>query len=532
MKMLWDTRPDPLQKLKFLALYALLSLISIRSSFGGQTEVPTYGGTLRFGSHRDLSSLNPFFSTSSETRRMRSLSYEPLLTYDGEFRLAPDLATSWQVSEDGKTYTLTLRRGVKFHNGQEMVADDVKWCFDYILDPQNKAYGRGNLISIQSVETIGQNSVRLRMKDPFAPLLSNLSGIGSFSVIPRGALQPGDMRPKSAPLGTGPYRLVDWKRSDSVFFEKFSDYWRKGLPYTDRVILRYIPDETVRHTALRTGELEIISRLPNTAVERIKKGETPEIRFEESTYSDFRRLVFNVQLEPFKDKRVRQAVAYAIDKGEFIDGAFLGLGVPTRQHLVPGSPFYFKEIPDRKTDLEKSRSLLQAAGYWKGLKFKSTGRQGYEAQMQVLQAQLKHAGIEMEIEILDVATSDARHQKGEFLLAPSGAEAGVEPDATYYHNFHSDPSRVGNRSGYQNPEMDRLLEESRKTTNFEKRRQIYRRIDEILNEDVPEIALVFTPRFFGVQSYVKGFRVDDERGEFYFSGEKTGLPYAWLEKKK
>jgi peptide/nickel transport system substrate-binding protein len=519
------------RKLAGLSLALLLLLPS--QVLPQEKTPPKYGGSLRMGSHRDLDSLNPFFATQSETRRIRTLVYEPLITTDDKFAYQPNLAASWKISPNGLSYTFELRRGVKFHNGAEMTAEDVKWCMDYVLEPKNVAYGRSRLLLVSKVEAPASHTVRIHLKNPSAPFLGFLSDIGVLLVVPKGSVPPGGAKLDAAPPGTGPFQVLSWKPRQRTVFKKFDRYWRKGIPYLDEILFDRVPDETTRFTALRAGELDLIGRVPYSGVIGIKQKSIQGIHLAESPYSDFRRLIFNVKEGPFKDKRLRQAIAYALDKKHLIEGAYLGLGMPTNQKLVPGSPFFFNDLPDRSNNPERAKQLLKEAGYETGLKFTVIGRPGYEDQLQMVQAQLRKVGVEVAIDIMDTATYDRRQREMQFVVTPRGGEVSIEPDDIYYPDYRTETGekRTANFSGFSHPEVDRLLEEGRKTLNQETRKEIYRKVMEIINEEVPEINLAFISRFFGYQSHVKGFRLDPVEANFYHPGGRgSGLPFVWIEK--
>jgi peptide/nickel transport system substrate-binding protein len=517
----------------FVVSLAFLLLLLPLALLAQEKKSPKYGGTLRMGSHRDITSLNPFFSTQSETRRLWTLVYEPLITTDEKFDYEPHLASSWKISPDGMVYTFEIRRGVKFHNGTEMTAEDIRWSIEYVLDPINAAYGRPRLLLVSKVEAVGPHTLRVQLKSPSATLLGSLADIGVLMVVPKGSVQSGKTRPDRAPPGTGPFQLVSWQAGRRNVFKKFDQYWKKGLPYLDEIIFDRIPEETVRFTALRSGELDLIGRVPYAGVLSIRSRSIQGIQLGESVYSDFRRLVFNVKEGPFKDKRLRQAVAYALDKKQLIQGAYFGLGIPTNQKLVPGSPFFFTDLPDRTNNLEQAKRLLKEAGYEKGLKFSVIGRPGYEEQLQVIQSQLKRVGLEMVLQIMDAATYDERQRKGQFVITPRGGQVSIEPDDIYYPDYHSETGeiRIANFSGFSHPEVDRLLEEGRVTIHQQRRREIYRKVMEIINEETPEINLAFIPRFFGFRSHVKDFRIEPVEANFYHpGGQGWGLPMVWLDK--
>jgi ABC-type transport system substrate-binding protein len=461
-----------------------------------------------------------------------TLSYEPLLTIDDKYNIEPNLATSWKISPDGLVYTFELRRGAKLHNGEEMTADDVKWSFDYVRDSRNAATGTHDLRDIEQIDSTGSHTIRIRLKNRSATFLDSLTRIQTVVVAAKDSLQTGKIKPEKAPPGTGPFQLVSWQPDRRIVFKKFPSYWKKGLPYVDEVIYQRITEEATRFAALRAGELDIVNLTNQAEVLNIKAGKIQGIKLAESVYSNFRRIIFNVREGIFKDRRLRQAVAYAIDKDQLIQGAYFGLGVPTNQRIPPGSSYFFKDIRDQSGDVSQARKLLKEAGHEKGFRFVALGRRGTEQELQVIQTLLKRVGIEMVLQMLDPAVYDARERKGEFTFVLSGGEVSPEPHAAYYEDFYTEPgeARSRNIAGFSHPEVDKLLDEGKMTTNEEKRRKIYRRVVEILNEETPNMFLAFIVRFYGVRSNVHGLRADQIDGNLYHpGGGGWGLPLAWIE---
>ena len=333
-------------------LFALVFLCA--SVFAG--ESPIAGGTLRVGSQRDLSVLNPFLNTRSFDHNLRTLIYESLLS-DIDYKIVPNLAESWQISKDSREYTFNLRKGVVFHDGKPMTSEDVRWSFEYTMNPKNRAYGRANLPEGLSVETPDPSTVRVRIKEPFAPFLATLASLQSFPIVPSGSLQIGD-QPKLFPPGTGPYRFEEWQRGNRILLKQSPHYWKKGIPHIDTIVVRPVPDDEVRFAALRSGDVDLAERIPNQHVDAIRKGKYGDLQIALAEGASMKGVIFNVPAPPFNDVRLRQAFAYAINKEEIIEAAYWGLATAVSQKEKPSSPWYFP-VPERKRDLEKARALMK-----------------------------------------------------------------------------------------------------------------------------------------------------------------------------
>jgi peptide/nickel transport system substrate-binding protein len=514
-----------------LVLLHLLTSFSIYAAESGK-----YGGTLRFATFKDVVTLNPFQSTRSIDRYVRSLVFEPLLVTDKNGNVAPNLAESWRISRDGKEYTFQLKSGVRFHSpaDREMSAEDVKWCVEYALDPKNSAYGRSILTSIKSTEVVAPHSIRFTLKEPYAPLLATFATIQSFPVIAKNSIPGGTPALKDYPPATGPYQMKEWRTGQSQVFKKFASYWQKGIPYLDEVILKPIADENVRLTALRTGDVDLIERVPFQTVDEIRKGRMGDLKLAFANGGGFRRLTFNVQKPPLDQVKVRQAVAYAIDKEEIKNGEFWGLGEITAQKVTKGSEWHV-EFADRKRDIEKAKSLLKESGFPQGLKIRAQLRRGAEGELQLFQKQLKDVGIDLSFEVLDAAAYTAKQFQGEFELIAQGGSTDPDPDMAYYPDYHCekpDPEaklkRVINIAGYCNPAVDRLLDEGRRSVDKKQRAKVYREFLKIVHEEVPQIPYIFYPYVFAYGAHLRGFDVDVTG--LYFFGQ-GGIPMAWMEKK-
>jgi ABC-type transport system substrate-binding protein len=512
----------------FFVFFAFLALAHL--GFSEEREEPKHGGSLRFGLSRDISPLNPFQRTLSSNKDVRSLLFEPLLATDGREEIKPYLALSWDISSDGLTYTFRLRPGVRFHGGQEMTAEDVRWSAEHAMHPQNRAYGHARMSYAKSVQSVDPLTVRFVLKEPMAAFLAYLTGIETFPIVPKGSVPSAGERVDRFPPGTGPFEFVEWKPASHILLKRFPSYWQRGIPYLDEIVIKPVPDHQVRFASLRSGDLDMVERIPYDQVERIRKGVIKNLGVAFSHASGFRNFGFNTQRPPFDDVRVRQAVAYAIDKKKLIDAISWGLGTVTNQKLTQESRWYV-DVRDRPRDQEKARALLASAGIPKGFRFKGSAPQGREDIMQIAQADLREVGLEMEIEILEFGTHMTRLATADFLFGSFGGDTGIDPDIVYFPYFHSEPpgeKRINNFVGYRNPKLDALLEDGRRVLDFKRRYAIYKNVVEILQEEVPEIFYGFNPYVFAFSSRVKGFTPNKE-GQFYYGS--GGLPMVWLERK-
>ena len=515
-------------KRTFTYAWILGLLLSSASLAQSASDKPKRGGTLTLGIVRDLELMNPLVRTRSTEQSIRDLMFDSLLGIDLQGNIKPELAESWDTSKDGKVYTFRLRRGVKFHNGQEMTSEDVKFAIDFARNPKNAAYGLVKLELVERVETPDKYTVRVHFREPSLPFLSSLTDIQAFTVIPKGSLQEGIDKPARFPPGTGPFRFVEWKPTQQIVFERFEDYWGPK-PFVDRVILRPIRDTTIRFTALRAGDVDMIERTPYEWVKQIVDGKIKGMSYIHAPHAGYRQLVFNVANPPFNNKKLRFAVAHAINKKEILDAAYLGFGEPADQLYPKGHAWYFEGVPSPSYDPNRARALLKESGY-KGETIEIMVQQGEESEPTALQAQLKRIGMNIQLRVVEAGAAHALHRRGEFNFYFGGGNFSADPSPTYGTEFVCEEDlkrRNNNAAGYCDKEMDSLIKRAEGELDPAKRRTLLKQIVIKLNEDIPELPLVYVPRFFTFRDYVKGFTTDGD-GAFRWTG--GGVSHTWLDK--
>ena len=470
----------------------LISILSLwlASSIEAASVQPKRGGTLTFGISKELALMNPLVNTSSTESRIRELMYEPLLARDSSGAIQPRLAESWEVSKDGKLYTFRLRKNVKFHSGKEMTADDIKFALDYTLNPKNGAYGFEDLNAVDRSEVVDKYTLRIHMKrhNPLFPTL--LTEIRSFSAVPNESLPEGLRKPTTFPPGTGPFKFVEWQPGQRIVFERHEDYWGHKA-YVDRVIMREIGDNTVRFTALQSGDVDLIERTPYEWVQQITQGKIKGIGIAKAARAGARNLEFNVPDPPFNNKKLRQAIAYAIDRKEIMQAAYFGLADTAEQRFPSGHVWYFKDVSAPRFDPDKAKALLKEAGY-KG------------------------------------ETLELRRQ-GKYMFKLAGGSDFPDPLPAYEeYACEPDPQkRRLNESGYCDKEYDALLKKAEGEVDLEKRKAIFKQVVAKLTDDLPILVIGFTPRFFTFRSHVKNFATNAS-GDFEPWG--AGLSHAWIDK--
>jgi peptide/nickel transport system substrate-binding protein len=401
---------------------------------------------------------------------------------------------------------------------------------DYTLNPKNGAYGRGRLGHVDRVEATGKHTLKVHLKSQTPLFIPSLASIQTFSVIPKGSLAEGIQKPATFPPGTGPFKFVEWKPGQQLVVVRHEEYWG-AKPLLDRVTFRPIPDSTVRFVALRSGDVDLAIRVPQEWIERLEKKEIKGVSYVEIANSGLFRMQFNVARPPLSNKKLRQAIARAVDKKELIQATFAGFGEPIIQKYPKGHAWYFDDIPSLSYDPSKAKALLREAGYNGEMIEITGGMSGVIPTMaSVLQAQLKRVGINVKIHLLESGASNESGRAGEFDVRIGAAGKYLDPSDTYGRDFGCEADlkrRINNETGYCEQEMEALLKKAASEMSHETRRELFKRVVAKFNEDVPTIYLAFVPRFFAFRDYVKGFTSIDDGTYRWFGG---GLTHTWLDK--
>jgi peptide/nickel transport system substrate-binding protein len=459
-----------------------------------------------------------------------------LLRYDENIHLVGSLAEKWTVSPDGKTITYFLRHGVKFHDGVEFTAEDVLFTYRVYIDPKVHTPFAADYQYINDVKVINPYQVRVTYKKAYAPALSQTF----TSILPKHLLEGKDINTADFnrhPVGTGPYRFVEWKTDQKIVLEANPDYW-EGAPHIKRFVMRIIPDQASGFLSLLKGEVDAIGAWTSSSLsaeqfarQTDRKEFTRAYRKLQSQQFVYTYIGWNLGNPFFQDVRVRKALTMAIDRNAIIQNVVYGFGQPCTGPFVPGSPAYNPDVKPLAFDPVAAKKLLAEAG-WKdtdgdgildkvinGKKtpfrfklFTNQGNVSRERIATIVQQQLKEIGVAVEPQIMEWTALLSQYiDKKKYDAMIMGWQFNPEPDC--YLSWHS--SQMGehqyNQVGYQNPEVDRLLVQGRETMNPQKRTMIYRRIHKILADDVaatflyvPDALAAVHQRFKGIQANRNG----------------------------
>jgi len=465
----------------------------------------------------EISVLNPILSTDTSSSAVEGAIFTGMTRINEKLEVVPDLAKSWDVSKDGKTFIFHLRSDVKWHDGYPFTAEDVVFTFDSVLNPKVNSVRRSDyIIDGEPIKFVALDNVTVKaiLPKPFAPFLSR----SGMSVIPKHILSGKDINTADfnrKPVGTGPFKFKEWVTGDHVTVERNAGYYL-GKPKLAEIIYKVIPDENSRLVALESGEVDETG-IPPKDYKRMKsiKG----INVFEYDALVYTYLGLNLANPKFSDKRVRHALAYATNKEQLVGLIFKGLASPAYAPSAPVSWAYSDDVPKYPYNPEKARELLKAAGAT-NLEFTILVNQGNKEREKaaiILQQQYQKVGVKVNIRVLEWSAllkivNAPRHPK-DFEAVIIGWSLGLDPDA--YSIWHSSEYPKGfNFINYKNPEVDRLLEEGRTTMDINGRKKIYARLWKVIAEDQPYIFLWYPKAIDGIRERVGGLAKPGPAGLF------------------
>jgi peptide/nickel transport system substrate-binding protein len=499
-----------------LSLSAIVFLIFTQYAWSAES-----GDALVVGSIADARILVPILASDSGSAEIVGVVFNGLVKYDQNLNLAGDLAQSWEVKDDCRVIIFHLRRNVRWHDGKPFTAKDVEFTYQKLIDPDVRTPYSGDFQMVRSFEVIDDYTIKITYKQPFAP------GISSWGmpIMPKHLLENEDLNNTKFslhPIGTGPYKFKSWRRQEKIELVANPDYF-EHRPFIDRYIYRVIPDQATLFLELQAQGVDLTGLSP---LQYVRQTDTA---FFKKHYRKFRiighsyaYLGYNLNDEKFKDVRVRKALNYAVDKNEIIEIVFLGIGRVCSGPFLPESWGFNPQVKPAAFNPQKARQLLKQAGWidsnqdgWldkDGVMFEFTiiTNQGNEERIktaQIIQRRLADIGIRVKIRILEwtVFLSEFIDKRNfEVVLLSWGL--GLDPDN--FDIWHSSKTRQGefNFIGYRNKEVDRLLQQARRTCCQEERKACYQRIHEIIYDEQPYMFLYNPDSLVVVHSRFQGIR--------------------------
>jgi peptide/nickel transport system substrate-binding protein len=433
--------------------------------------------------------LDPRIGVDAQSERIDNLIFDDLLSRGDNLDVAPGLAERWEIP-DPLTYIFHLHPGVTFHDGRPLTSRDVKWTFDSLLQGKVRSTKAAVYRFVDHIDAPDDFTVVFHLKEPFATLLWNLSD-GAIGIVPYGSGR--DIT--EHPIGSGPFKFVSNETDKEVTIERNADYWGVKAKL-NRIRFAVVPDATTRALELRKGSADatINSLTPDTVLTLQRN---PSLAVESAPGTVLAYLGFNLRDPILQDVRVRQAIAYALNRKPMIEYLWRGQAQIARSILPPQSWAYNGNVPSYDHDPDKARSLLDAAGYpaKNGIRFhltmKTSTDENTRLMVVVMQQQLREVGIALDIRSFEFATFFADVTHGAFQLYGLRWIGGNEDPDIFEYAFHSAkfPPNGANRGYYSNPKIDALIDQARKEVDPSVRKQIYSQVQRILAEDLPYIDL-------------------------------------------
>lgn len=525
--MRWTPRPSELLLLLAALWQGCLEPPSRPRFEGAGATGPRRGGTVVIWEEQKVRSLDPHISFDVVSGMVIQMLYDPLLRYDQDTRLQPQLTTALpQVSADGKTFTLELKRGVRFTNGRELTAKDVVWSLERMLAPDThspgvpffrallgfEAYRDGKTSHVEGVRALDRYRVELRLAWPDQSFMHSLA-MRFASPVPREAVQKHGKHFRERPVGLGPFRLVSWDPGVRLVLERNRDYHREGRPYLDRVVLEPGLKRETAFLRLLTGDVDIAQRITPPDGKLLERAAGWKPYLKRYARPDVYALFLNTQLAPFDNRHLRRAVAFALDRERW--ARVLTKLHPTGQILPPQLEGYDENLPDRQRfDLGRAREEMKLAGFPDGLPepvtLWTTESADARYYSELAQQDLAKIGIQLKIKRVSfpVYLEETGQPRRAQMIAGGWLMDFPDP-SNFMFLVHSDSRserNSSNRSFYGNPTLDRLLNDALVETNHDKRIRMYREASSFIAREAPWAIFANTTELNAWQPYVRGYQ--------------------------
>lgn len=510
-----------------LALGLTLALpFAATAQYAPIAEGAQNGGSLTVGSIVEPPALDPFHQGADARIQVSGLMYQGLMFEHESGTAQPLLAESVEVSDDGLEYHFKLRENVVFHTGQPMTAEDVKYSYDYVRNPDNGSPGAGDYAVIQEITIHDDHNLTMRLGAPNAALLMTLTNKYG-AVVPAGYFDDAEARNamNQASVGTGPYKLDAFEPNSFLALVKNEDYWADGLPHLDEITFLYLPNAASMLVALQNDrvDLAVLSR-PQDSEQLEGAGNLEIMRFPSLGQ---KALDLDLAYGPLGDLEVRQAIAYAIDKEEIMQAAVGGYGTVIHT-IVAGMQDSWgvdaATLPNQGPDIERAKALMAEAGHEDGLELELTTIIGYDwmdPAAVTLAEQLAEIGIDLSINKVDLGVwiDNFRSRRMGFTFNDWGTQP--DPNLLFYRHFHKQPEGADFRN-WNSERGSALLDQGREETDQAKRQEIYAEFQEVLAEEVPTIMLFSSDYLVAVNNRVQNF-------SHHPTGWYFGLVNTWVE---
>jgi peptide/nickel transport system substrate-binding protein len=487
-----------------LSFFIAIALMLALSALGGCHRTASNTFVMVLEANPDPRALNPLLASDAASERFRQLMFNSLMKKNERFDYVPELASDVKTAPDGLSVTFTLRDNVKFHNGKTLTSADVKYTFDQILASKAptkspsffEGTGDAKQPFVTSIETPDARTVIFRLRKPWLELFSNLIPIG---IIPEGSFETQEQQP----VGTGAYKFASRNAAQQFTdFTAFYDYW-EGPPAVKNLRVRVILDAGTQQAGLQSSEVDVASNTALTPDTYVNLSKSPNLQVVQSPGANVQYLALNTESERLKDPRVRQAIAYAIDRESIIKNLLQGQA-RVAHSIVPPEAWSYSEGKIYTYDPAQAKKLLDEAGlrdpdgdgprmrFDKPLVFKISGTNAVGKQTaSVIQNALHDVGVPVNIETLEDNTMRDQVKKGQYDLN-IGRWVGGNQDAIFLRDLFTylkGKENSFNRSRYSNPELDKVLAEATSTADHERAKQLYAQAQQIISNEVPMLPL-------------------------------------------
>ena len=463
-----------------------------------------YKNTLTWAQGADVTSLDPHQGKETPAVQVNTQIFDTLVTVDPETNeVVPQIAESWEQTDD-QTYVFKIREGIKFHDGSDLTAEDVKFSLDRARNSAAVSY----IVNfIEEVTVDDDHTVTVKTTAPYAPTLRNLA-IPFAAIVPKAVVEADENAFIQNPVGSGPYKFVEWNHGDHVTLKAFDDYYA-GKPETENLIMKVIPETSQRTIALETGEVDLAYDLAVNDIPKVNSDDKLTVYEIPSLTCWY--VSMNMNKKPFDNPKVREAMSMAIDRQTIIDTINAGSG-QTADAIIAPAVFGYYSTGVKEYNPTKAKELLAEAGYPNG--FSTTlwvnDNQSRIEMCQAMQAMLFEVGVQCNLEVLEFGSFISRTTAGDHDLAYFGwTTSSGDADYSYYSLEHStQQGAAGNRSFLADPDVDKLIEEARSNTNEEERKELYKELAIKLDEINNNIPVYYSSINVGANKKVEGFVMD------------------------
>jgi peptide/nickel transport system substrate-binding protein len=448
------------------------------------------GGTLRAGLDVDADTLDPRLYKNTSGGRIKELAFNGLVAINPDYTPVPDLAEKWDNPDD-KTWVFHLRQGVKFHDGSNLTATDVKYTYESVLDPSFNSPLRSFYLSVDKVDATDPTTVTFTLKEPFAPFLSYMD----LGIVPQASGTKPDFGTK--PVGTGPFKVDTWNTGDSIDLSAFDGFYA-GRANLDRVRVKVVPDNSARVVALESGDLDFVQS-PLSPQDVAREQSAAKLKVDRTPAAGYTYINLNTADPILSDKMVRQALSHLVNKQQIIDTIYKGIGKPANGPIVPGMWAYSEDIPSYDYSPDKAKQLLDDAG-WKagadGIRAKDGQKLSLVVRthsedpdrkqlIQVLQSEFQNVGIDATTNTVEFPAFFQDVQDGKYQVGVIGWLNLSDPDRATFRQFTTDGS--ANYGKYHNDQVDSLLKQARVTLDQSQAKSLYTNAVKLIVDDAPYI---------------------------------------------